>query len=55
MSNWDSEFASRILLLRSPFRLARESEFACDHALIALAYGFAYGATILAHCLDFSE
>jgi hypothetical protein len=24
------------------------------HALIALAYGFAYGATILAHCLDFS-
>jgi hypothetical protein len=25
------------------------------NTFIALAYGFAYGATILAHCLDFSE
>jgi hypothetical protein len=37
-------------------RNAFDSEFRLRlHTFIALAYGFAYGATILAHCLDFSE
>jgi hypothetical protein len=49
------EFISFMLLLRCVSRTAVDSEFRLRlHAFIALAYGFAYGATILAHCLDFS-